>query len=267
VSGTPSVAEANNQPAEPGREDPHGLAVASSVPRDSNDCSTIAAPVHARTLLSLFPNAHGTVIDPQEYNSSVVLFLAAFAAALLVDTIPVFAPPAWTILAFIIVKWKPNPWGIIAAGAAGSVIGRYILTLYMPHVSAKIFRPRENDNLSFLGKQLGSGVWRANAFVLLYAISPLSTTALFTAAGMAHVNPRNVLPGFAIGKFIGDAIVVFTGKVTAEKATDLMRGKVSWQTWLAASIGLLMISGVLFIDWRQLLQRKKLRLNFAIWKH
>ena len=35
---------------------------------------------------------------------------------------------------------------------------------------------------------------------------------------------------------------------------------------LAASIGLLMISAVLFIDWRQLLERKKLRLNFAIWK-
>ena len=33
-----------------------------------------------------------------------------------------------------------------------------------------------------------------------------------------------------------------------------------------AGVGLLLISGVLFIDWRQLLQRKKFRLNFAIWK-
>jgi hypothetical protein len=47
--------------------------------------------------------------------------------------------------------------------------------------------------------------WHANTFVLLYAISPLSTTALFTAAGMAHANPWNILPGFAIGKFLGDA--------------------------------------------------------------
>jgi membrane protein YqaA with SNARE-associated domain len=195
-----------------------------------------------------------------------VLYLAAFAAALLVDTIPVFAPPAWTILAFIIIKWRPNPWGVVAAGALGSVIGRYILMLYMPHVSAKIFRPSENDNISFLGKKLGARFWRANAFVLLYAISPLSTTALFTAAGMAHVKPWNILPGFAIGKFIGDGIVVFTGKATAERATDLMRGKVSWQTALTASVGLLLISGVLFIDWRQLFQRKKFRLNFAIWK-
>jgi membrane protein YqaA with SNARE-associated domain len=196
----------------------------------------------------------------------VVLYLAAFAAALLVDTVPVFAPPAWTILAFIIVKWRPNPWGIIAAGAIGSVIGRYILTIYMPRVSARIFRRWEHANLSFLGKKLGGRFWHANTFVMLYAISPLSTTALFTAAGMAHVSPWNILPGFAIGKFLGDAWVLFTAKVTADEAVDLLHGKVSWQTGLTAAAGLLLISGVLFIDWRELFGRKKLRLNFAIWK-
>ena len=196
----------------------------------------------------------------------MALYFAAFVAALIVDTIPVFAPPAWTILAFIIVNYKPNPWGIIAAGAIGSVIGRYILTLYMPHISARIFHRWESDNLSFLGKKLGGRFWRANTFVMLYAISPLSTTALFTAAGMAQVTPRNILPGFAIGKFLGDAWVLFTAKVTAEEATDLLHGKVSWRTGLTAVAGLLLISGVLFIDWRELLGRKKLRLNFAIWK-
>jgi len=118
-----------------------------------------------------------------------VLYLAAFAAALLVDTIPVFAPPAWIVLAFMIIHWNLNPWGIIASGALGSVIGRYILTLYMPHVSAKIFRRSENANISFLGKKLGGRFWYVNLCVMLYAISPLSTTALFTAAGMARVNP------------------------------------------------------------------------------
>ena len=201
-----------------------------------------------------------------EESSSTVLYLGAFAAALLVDTIPVFAPPAWIILAFMIINWKLNPWGIIATGALGSVIGRYILTLYMPHVSAKIFRRRENANMAFLGKKLGGRFWYANIFVMLYAISPLSTTALFTAAGMAHVNPWNILPGFAIGKFLGDAWVILMAKVAADEATDLLHGHVSWQTALTAAAGLLLISCVLFIDWRQLLGHKKFRLNFKIWK-
>jgi membrane protein YqaA with SNARE-associated domain len=195
-----------------------------------------------------------------------VLYLAAFAAALLVDTIPVFAPPAWIILAFMIIKWKLNPWGVIAAGSIGSVIGRYILTLYIPHVSAKIFRRSESANISFLGKKLGERFWYANIFVLLYAISPLSTTALFTAAGMAHVSPWNILPGFAIGKFFGDAWVILMARVTADEATDLLHGHVSWQTALTAVAGFLLISCVLFIDWRQLLGHKKLRFNFKIWK-
>ena len=113
---------------------------------------------------------------------------------------------------------------------------------------------------------MGRRFWPANTFVMLYAISPLSTTALFTAAGMAQVNPWNVLPGFAVGKFLGDAWVLFTAKVTAEQARDLMNGRVSWQTAVTAAGGLLLISGVLFIDWRELLGRKKLRLNFNIFR-
>jgi membrane protein YqaA with SNARE-associated domain len=224
---------------------------------------------HASDLAGQFVGAvretHGARIN-QPIQSTAVVYFAALAAALVVDTVPVFAPPAWTILAFIIVKWEPNPWAIIAAGAIGSVIGRYILTLYMPRVSAKIFRRWENDNLSFLGKKLGGRFWHANTFVMLYAISPLSTTALFTAAGMARVNPWNILPGFGLGKFLGDAWVLFTAKATADEATNLLHGKVSWQTALTAAAALLLISGVLFVDWRELLGRKKLRLNFAIWK-
>jgi hypothetical protein len=114
---------------------------------------------------------------------------------------------------------------IIAAGAIGSVIGRYILTLYLPRVSGRLFRRWETENLSFLGKKLGGRFWQANTFVMLYAISPLSTTALFTAAGMAHVNPWHILPGFAVGKFLGDAWVLFTVKRPQKKPPICCRAR------------------------------------------
>jgi hypothetical protein len=114
--------------------------------------------------------------------TAVLLYLAAFAAALLVDTVPVFAPPAWMILAFIIVKWKPNPWGIIAAGRHR--LGHRPLPPHALHAAPL------HQNLPPLGErqpllpreELGGRFWKANTFVMLYAISPLSTTALFTAA-------------------------------------------------------------------------------------
>ena len=68
--------------------------------------------------------------------------------------------PAWTILAFIIIKWQPNPWGVIAAGAGGSVIGRYILPLYMPRVSGKLFRRRENNKLQRHTLRLNFAIWK-----------------------------------------------------------------------------------------------------------
>jgi hypothetical protein len=57
-----------------------------------------------------------------------------------------------------------------------------------------------------------------------------------------EVNPWNILPGFAIGKFIGDAWVILMATVTADEATDLLHGHVSWQTALTAAAGLLLIS-------------------------
>ena len=53
-----------------------------------------------------------------------MLYLVAFGAAMLVDTIPVFAPQAWTILDLIYGKWKPTPWGFIAAGSKGCDVRR-----------------------------------------------------------------------------------------------------------------------------------------------
>jgi hypothetical protein len=39
-----------------------------------------------------------------------VIYLLVFLAALAVDTIPVFAPPAWIVLVFLVIKFQLNPW-------------------------------------------------------------------------------------------------------------------------------------------------------------
>ena len=48
--------------------------------------------------------------------------------------------------------------------------------------------------------------------------------------------------------------------------SDVLVRRSIGETGLTAAVGLLLISGVLFIDWRELLGRKKLRVNFAVWK-
>jgi membrane protein YqaA with SNARE-associated domain len=193
-------------------------------------------------------------------------YFLVFFAALAVDTIPIFAPPAWTVLVFLLIKFKLNPWLVVAVGVAGSTLGRYILSLYIPKVSSRLINRREDENLRYIGQKLGHAPLPAAVFIFFYTLTPLSTTALFTAAGIARVNPWHILPPFFLGRLITDGVMVYTGKYAAENISRLFEGGPSWKTILTLVAGLLVIGGFLFIDWRALLERHQLRFNFNILK-
>jgi len=190
-------------------------------------------------------------------------YLVVFLSALAVDSVPFFAPPAWTVMVLLMLKWDLNPWIVLVTGVLGSTLGRYFLGCYIPRLSNRFLKSHKNDDLEFLGKKLSGRTWRSWLFVFIYSLTPLSTTALFTAAGIAKIKPVKIIPPFFLGKFVSDAVMLFTGRFAV---TDLVHGTFSPKSILSAVIGLLIVSGLLFIDWRTLLQKKKLRLNFRIWR-
>lgn len=192
------------------------------------------------------------------------MYLVVFLAAVAVDAIPVFAPPAWTIFVILVLTFRLNPWVAVIIGVTGSTLGRYILSLYIPKVSSNVINRRENQNLRYIGDKLGQRAWIASVFVLLYTLTPLSTTALFTAAGMAGVNSWYILPPFFCGRLITDGALVYTGKYAARNLSDVIRGEFSWQSIVLLLAGLATIAVVLFIDWRQLLEKHHLKLRFNI---
>ena len=191
-----------------------------------------------------------------------LVFLAAFA----VDTIPVFAPPAWILLIILVVKFHLNPWATVLIGVAGSTLGRYVLTTYIPKVGSKIVNRREEKNLRYLGSQLAHAAWPAATFIFFYTLTPLSTTALFTAAAAARINPWHILPPFFLGRIFTDGAMVYSGKYASGNLSGLFHGQVSWKTIATLAAGLLVIGIFLFVDWRYLLEKHKLRFNFKIFK-
>lgn len=193
-------------------------------------------------------------------------YVAVFLGGLAVDSIPVFAPPAWMFAVFVVTKWGLHPW--LAAGftAAGSTIGRGVLSRYMPKLTGRIFNRRENDNIAFLGKKLGGKYWTAFTFTLLYSLTPLSTTALFTAAGTARVDLLPILPAFLLGKFVSDGVMIAGGRRAVRGFEDILHGNSSPQSIATAALGIVLIATVLFIDWRTLLERRELRFQFRILK-
>jgi membrane protein YqaA with SNARE-associated domain len=195
-----------------------------------------------------------------------MMLLWAFLIGVVVDSIPVFAPPAWSVLVILIVKYKANPWGVLVFGVAGSTLGRYILSLYIPKLSSKLLNRAENQNLKYVGRKFDQGFWKTSLFVFLYTLTPLSSTTLFTAAAMGRVNPLSILPAFALGKFVSDAVMLFTAKHAAGDITDLFHGKATDKTIIGVVLGLVLVVGLLFVDWHSLIAEKKLKLRFRIWK-
>jgi hypothetical protein len=193
-------------------------------------------------------------------------YFLVFFAALAVDTIPVFAPPAWILLVVLLVKFKLNPWLTVVIGVTGSTIGRYILTRYIPKLSSSIVNRQEDANLRYIGGKIGKAKWSSAVFVFLYTLTPLSTTALFTAVAMARIKPWHILIPFFLGRLITDGVLVFSGKYASANLSGLLHGQANWKTLITLVVGLLVIAVFLFVDWRQLLEHQKLRFRFKILK-
>jgi membrane protein YqaA with SNARE-associated domain len=193
-------------------------------------------------------------------------YLWVFLASLAFDLVPVIGPPVWTVMVLLLVKFDLNPWIVLAVGVPGSVLGRYLLSLYTPWLSKKIIKRRKNEEFEFVGRKLKQKIWQSWVFVLIYSMSPLPTTPLFSAAGLAKVKPIQILPPFFVGKFISDAVMLFVGRYAFASLADLFQGTFSVKGIVTAAFSILIICAFLFLDWRQLFERKRIRFNVHIWK-
>lgn len=193
-------------------------------------------------------------------------YLLVFVGAFLFDVVPFPSPPAFTIMVFLQIMYDLNIWMVIFTGVTGSILGRYVLTLYIPKIAGKIFNPAKNEDVQYLGRILKEKGWKSQLVIIAYSLLPLPTTPLFVAAGMAKIRPFYIIPAFFVGKFTSDTVLVYFGKYGTQSAEDMLHGVIHWQSVLSVAVGIMLLSGLLFIDWRSLIQTKKFKLNFKIWK-
>jgi len=193
-------------------------------------------------------------------------YILVFLSTMAVDIVPFPLPPAFTVMILLQIIFDLNIWAVIIIGVAGSIAGRYILTLYIPKLAGKIFNPAKNEEVQYLGKALKAKGWKSQLVILVYSLLPLPTTPLFIAGGMAKMKPHFIIPAFFIGKLISDTIAVLMGKYAAENTEKLAEGIISWQSITGLVVGLILFAALLFIDWYALLRNKKLKLKFEIWK-
>ncbi|MBK8601473.1 MAG: hypothetical protein IPN80_13780 [Flavobacterium sp.] len=193
-------------------------------------------------------------------------YLLVFIGSFLFDVVPFPSPPAFTIMVFLQIMYDLNIWLVIFTGVIGSILGRYVLTLYIPKIAGKLFNPAKNEDVQYIGRVMKSKGWKSQLVIIAYSLLPLPTTPLFIAAGMARLRPIYIIPAFFVGKFTSDSILVYFGKYGAKSAENLLQGVINWQSILSLLIGVFLVGTLLFIDWRALIQKKEFKLNFRIWK-
>ena len=191
-------------------------------------------------------------------------YLFVFLGALLFDVVPFPFLPAFTVMIFLQVRYGLPVWPVLFIGVAGSILGRYLLTLYIPVLSGKYFKPAKNEDVQYLGEQLKARGWKSQLFIVGYSLLPLPTTPLFLAGGMARIAPRYIIPAFFVGKLTSDSVAVSLGRYASQNLSSLHAGLLSWQSILGLLVSGLMLGALLFIDWRALLQKRQFVLNFRI---
>jgi membrane protein DedA with SNARE-associated domain len=194
-------------------------------------------------------------------------YLVVLVASFFVDVIPVFGPPAWSVMVLMQMKFDLNIWWVLFLGVTGSALGRYVYSRFIvPMLAGKFILKKKNTDMEFIGRKLNQRGWRSALFVFIYTLIPIPTTPIFTMTGMARVNHAKIIPAFFVGKFISDSIMVLTGKYAVKSFENIMEGMLSWQSITAVLACLIFMSVVLFLDWNTLIIHKKLKFNFKIWK-
>ena len=192
----------------------------------------------------------------------VLVFLGAF----LFDITPFPFAPAFTIMVFFQILFNLNLWWVLVIGVAGSVLGRYLLLLYAPVVAKKYLKDSKNEDIQYLGEKMNENKWKGILVVLAYSLLPLPTTPLFLGAGISKIKPIYIIPSFLIGKFTSDAVALHLAKYASENIQSITDNLFSWQSIASLLLGLAMIFGLFFVNWRILIQTKKFELNFKILK-
>lgn len=193
-------------------------------------------------------------------------YFLVFLGALLFDIVPFPFPPAFTIMVFLQIVFKLNVWWVIVIGVAGSVLGRYILLLYAPVLAKRYLKESKNSDIQFLGDKMRENKWKGVLIILAYSLLPLPTTPLFLGAGISKIKAIYVIPAFLIGKFTSDSVALFLGAYAAENVESIIDQAYSLKSIASLILAFFLLFCLFFIDWRTLIQTKKLIWNFKILK-
>ena len=182
-------------------------------------------------------------------------YLEVTLIAFLVNLVPALAPPTWVVLSVYQVNHlELNSLGIAFFGVIGSVAGRFVMYQYSALVGRHVPR-KQADNLRHFRELVEEKRLGLFFGTLVYSLSPLPSNFLFIASGASGMELLPVIGGFAAGRFVSYAFLVYA----SSRAYSALFGIFGTaHVRLGADIlGLLMAASTFFVDWSKIFERIK----------
>ena len=177
------------------------------------------------------------------------------AAVFVVNLMPAFGPPTWTVLVFFGIKYDIPAAALVVGGAAAAASGRFILASVFRRIGGRL-PPGKRADLEAVGEAItGSRASRWGTF-LLFLVSPFPSTQLFEAAGLApQVNLRAVTLAFFLGRLVTYSIYVGGATLAAATVGSILDEGFRSPWAIALQLLLLaLLAAFVLIPWAKLLR-------------
>ncbi len=185
-------------------------------------------------------------------------YIVVFFTVVVINVVPLLMPPTWIVLAFFREKFIFDPFFLALVGAAGSTIGRLLLT-YLGTLSRRFIGRKRISNLDFIGKAVKKNPDKSFFVTFLFALSPFPSNVYFATLGLAKSRTVSVFAGFFTGRVISYYILILSAHIILQRFEDIFTGRL---TQIVVIDAVAVISMIIFImiDWESLVVRKRLKL-------
>lgn len=175
--------------------------------------------------------------------------LLAWLVAFVINIVPAFMPPTWSVLAAFHIVGSLPLLPLTIGGAFVSALGRMILAKLSAH-GKRFLGKTDRANAEALGEFVNRHRRWRDAIFFLYCLGPFPSNPLFIAAGVGRIPLIPVTISFFISRAIADTFWVWTAKNVSRNAGTLFTKQLtSWQSIVLQVVALLSVVLVFRLPW------------------
>ena len=181
--------------------------------------------------------------------------VVAYIVVFLINLVPAFMPPTWSILAFFLIRYDLPLLPLALGGALAASAGRLGLALASRHWGRRLLSPQYRENLVHLGTWLEQrAAWATPVAVLLYSFGPIPSNNLFMAAGLTGMRLAPIVAAFFVGRVISYTFFASSARAVVDRIEDTFVGH--WGSLAALALELAALAVLVIftrLDWPRLL--------------